>query len=88
MSISCPEIENDEIFIVIKSHMRNNHRLNKSLLHKIYSRYFIYDYFARCHQLQHLPPIIEDQTEKNFLIFLGISTTLFRNCAIDLKRGC
>lgn len=70
MSISCPEIENDEIFIVIKSHMRNNHRLNKSLLHKIYSRYFIYDYFARCHQLQHLPPIIEDQTEKNFLISL------------------
>lgn len=71
MIVNCPELEYDEIIIAIKSHMRDSGMLqNIEFMHKIYWRYFIYEYYARSHQLYNLPSIIRNDNERRFLIGL------------------
>ena len=71
MIVNCPDLEYDEIIIAIKSHMSDSSMLqNIEFVHKIYWRYFIYEYFARNHQLYNLPSIIRNDNERRFLIGL------------------
>jgi putative EA31 gene protein, phage lambda len=71
MIVNCPDLEYDEIIIAIKSHMSDSSMLqNIRFVNKIYKRYFIYEYFARNHQLYNLPSIIRNDNERRFLIGL------------------
>lgn len=71
MIVNCPELEYDEIIIAIKSHMRDSSMLQSTeFMHKIYWRYFIYEYYARSHKLYNLPSIIRNDNERRFLIGL------------------
>ena len=71
MNLDCPNINYFDIIFTIKSHMRDKSMFeNKSVMCKVLLRYFIYDYYARSHQLYTLPMESFEEKEKNFLLDL------------------